>query len=253
VRRFTIAVVIAALSAGLCLMPGTGHAEGHTQLPDDLIHLHRVIKDLEAARATFVALDGARVAMVRQMSEENLRSGSVETELFKELARDLPPVRDRARAARRTLDRLRRMADRLRSEISYRRSLLFPYCPVDQPVEFVDDFGVISLRGGIHVHQGVDMLAPYGTPIRAPFDGIAVTATNLPGGLAVKVFGPNGFLYNAHLSAFAKLGKVKGGDIIGYVGNSGDAQFTHPHDHIEWHPGGGGAVDPYPYLISSCT
>jgi murein DD-endopeptidase MepM/ murein hydrolase activator NlpD len=194
VRRFNITVVIAALSAGLCLMPGTAHAEGH-----------------------------------------------------------LPRVRDRVRAARRTLDRLRRTADGLRSEISYRRSLLFPYCPVDQPLEFVDDFGVISMRGGIHVHQGVDMHAPYGTPIRSPFDGIAVTATNLPGGLAVKVFGPKGFVYNAHLSAFAKLGQVKAGDIIGYVGNSGDARFTQPHDHFEWHPGGGQAVDPYPYLVSSCA
>jgi len=253
VRRFTIMVVIAALSAGLCVMPGTAHAERQAQLADDVTDLHRVIHDLDAARTRVGVLDGARVAMARQMSEEHLRSGSVETELFKELAVDLPRVRDRARTARRTLDRLRRAADRLRSEISFRRSLLFPYCPVDQPLEFVDDFGVISLRGGIHIHQGVDMHAPYGTPIRAPFDGMAVTATSLPGGLAVKVFGPKGFVYNAHLSAFAKLGKVKAGEIIGYVGNSGDARFTQPHDHFEWHPGGGEAVDPYPYLVSSCT
>ena len=245
-RRFTITVVIAALSAGLCLMPGTAHAERHAQLADDLTRLHRVTQGLDAAMNRVAVLDGARVAMVQRISEERLRSRSVETELFKELARDLPRVRDRARAARRTLDHLRRAADRL-------RSLLFPYCPVDQPLEFVDDFGVISLRGGIHIHQGVDMHAPYGTPIRAPFDGMAVTATSLPGGLAVKVFGPKGFVYNAHLSAFAKLGKVKAGEIIGYVGNSGDARFTQPHDHFEWHPGGGEAVDPYPYLVSSCT
>jgi murein DD-endopeptidase MepM/ murein hydrolase activator NlpD len=96
------------------------------------------------------------------------------------------------------------------------------------------------------------MHAPYGTPIRAPFDGIAVIATNLPGGLAVRVYGPRGFVYNAHLSAFGKLGQVEGGDIIGHVGNSGDAWNTQPHDHFEWHPGGGAAVDPYSYLISSC-
>jgi murein DD-endopeptidase MepM/ murein hydrolase activator NlpD len=253
VRRFDIAVAIATLSASLCLMPATGHAEGHVQLADDLAHLHQVNQDLDVARARSTTLEKAREAMVRQMSEERLRSRSVETELFKELAVDLPRVRDRARAARRTFDRLRRAADRLRSEISYRRSLLFPSCPVDEPLEFVDDFGVISLRGGIHVHQGVDMHAPYGTPIRAPFDGIAMNATNLPGGLAVKVFGPKGFVYNAHLSAFAKLGPVKAGDIIGYVGNSGDARLTQPHDHFEWHPGGGVAVDPYPYLVSSCA
>jgi murein DD-endopeptidase MepM/ murein hydrolase activator NlpD len=253
VRRFTITVLIAALSSSLCLMPKTAHAEGHAHLTDDLAHLHHVTQDLDVARTRFAAADGARVAMARQMSEEDLRSGSVETELFKVLALALPRVRDRALAARRTLDQLRRTADRLRSEISYRRSLLFPSCPVDQPLEFVDDFGVISLRGGIHIHQGVDMHAPYGTPIRAPFDGLAETDRNLAGGLAVKVFGPKGFVYNAHLSAFGKLGQVKAGDIVGYVGNSGDAQFTQPHDHFEWHPRGGEAVDPYPYLVSSCT
>jgi murein DD-endopeptidase MepM/ murein hydrolase activator NlpD len=253
VRRFGTTVVIAALAAGLCPMPGTAHAEGHPQLTDDFAQLHRVTQELDVARTRVLVLDGARAAMAQEMSEEHLRSGSVETELFKQLALDLPRARDRARAARRTLHRLRREADLLHSEISFRRSLLFPSCPVDQPLEFVDDFGVISRRGGIHVHQGVDMHAPYGTPIRAPFDGLAMTATNVPGGLAVKVFGPKGFAYNAHLSAFGKLGRVKAGDIIGYVGNSGDARFTQPHDHFEWHPGGGEAVDPYPYLVSSCA
>jgi murein DD-endopeptidase MepM/ murein hydrolase activator NlpD len=253
VRRFTIMVVIAALSAGLYVMPGTAHAERHPQLADDLTQLHRVNQDLHVARKRVAVLDGARRAMAREMREERLRSLSVETELFKEVALKLPRVRDRARAARRNFEGLRRAADRLRSEISFRKSLLFPYCPVDEPLEFVDDFGVISRRGGIHIHQGVDMHAPYGTPIRAPFDGIAMTATNVPGGFGVKDFGPKGFVYNAHLSAFGKLGHVKAGDIIGYVGNSGDARFTQPHDHFEWHPGGGVAVDPYPYLVTSCT
>ena len=74
----------------------------------------------------------------------------------------------------------------------------------------------------------------------------------MPGGLAVRVLGPKGFVYNAHLSAFGTIGRVTAGAIIGYVGNSGDARYTQPHDHFEWHPGGGEAVDPYPSLVSSC-
>jgi murein DD-endopeptidase MepM/ murein hydrolase activator NlpD len=252
VVRFNI-VVIAALSALLSSMMGMARAEGHPHLTDDLAQLHRVRQKLDVARAMSERLDGIRAAIVRQMGEERLRSRSVETGLFKELALELPRVKGRATAARRILERLRREADGLRSRIGFRRSLLFPYCPVDQPLEFVDDFGVISMRGGIHVHEGVDLHAPYGTPIRAPFDGFAAIATNLPGGLAVKVFGPKGFVYNAHLSAFGKLRRVEGGDIIGYVGNSGDARFTQPHDHFEWHPGGGEPVDPYPYLVTSCA
>jgi murein DD-endopeptidase MepM/ murein hydrolase activator NlpD len=57
-------------------------------------------------------------------------------------------------------------------------------------------------------------------------------------------------VYNAHLSSYGELGDVQVGDVIGYVGNTGDA--LGPHDHFEWHPGGGTAVDPYPHLIAVC-
>jgi len=40
--------------------------------------------------------------------------------------------------------------------------------------------------------------------------------------------------------------------IIGRVGNTGDAVNTPPHDHFEFHPGNGAAVDPFPYLNAVC-
>lgn len=251
-RRFHVMVAIAALFAWLAWLPVAAFAQPHVQVADERAELRVVTEKLDAARTRVVRLHRASAVIAGQMSEERLRSPSVETTFFKELALELPRVRDRARAARRTVERLRQTARRLRSDISFRRSLLFPSCPVDQPLEFVDDFGVMSVRDGLHVHQGIDMHAPYGTPIRAPFDGTADIATNGPGGLAVRVLGSKGFVYNAHLSALGKLGPVRAGEIIGYVGNSGDARFTQPHDHFEWHPGGGGAVDPYPDLVSSC-
>lgn len=130
----------------------------------------------------------------------------------------------------------------------------FAVCPVRGPHAISDSFGIwverSEERGGDHVHQGVDIVAPLGTPIVAPFDGYAVTATNRMGGLAVKVFGAFGYVYNAHLSRIGKLGAVSTGDVIGYVGATGNAGG--PHDHFEWHPGDGAAADPYPFLVQVC-
>jgi murein DD-endopeptidase MepM/ murein hydrolase activator NlpD len=100
--------------------------------------------------------------------------------------------------------------------------------------------------------MGIDVFAPAGTPIRAPFAGVAEDATNAVGGLGVEGFGPHGFVYNAYLSALGKLGPVRAGDVVGFVGATGNARGTHLHDHFEWHSGGGEAVDPYPALVEAC-
>ncbi len=72
-------------------------------------------------------------------------------------------------------------------------------CPVAQPRGFGDGFGAPRYVGGYHPHRGVDIVAPEGTPVYAPFDGTARDATNLYGGTSVIVDGPFGYVYNAHL------------------------------------------------------
>lgn len=125
-------------------------------------------------------------------------------------------------------------------------------CPVQGPHEVMSDFGVWVIKKGVpkHIHQGNDISAAEGTPIVAPFDGIAEATPNKLGGIAVEVFGEKGFVYNAHMSAYGQLGKVRQGTVIGYVGSTGDAGG--PHDHFEWHPGNGPAVDPNPFLSAVC-
>jgi murein DD-endopeptidase MepM/ murein hydrolase activator NlpD len=126
---------------------------------------------------------------------------------------------------------------------------LFQVCPVDRPRSYIDSFGFP--RAG-HRHQGNDIMAPRGTPIRAPFDGTAKRSDSGPGGLGVYVYGKRGFVFNAHLSRLGKMGKVKAGDIVGYVGNSGNASGGSTHDHFEWHPQGGKAVSPFRFLNEAC-
>lgn len=127
----------------------------------------------------------------------------------------------------------------------------FSACPVPGGA-ISDDFGAPRYGGGYHTHEGNDIFAPQGTPIHAPFDGSASGANNTLGGISVIVTGSQGYVYNAHMSGTAKLGPVQAGDVIGYVGSTGDAQGTSPHNHFEWHPGNGAAVDPHPYLLQVC-
>jgi murein DD-endopeptidase MepM/ murein hydrolase activator NlpD len=127
------------------------------------------------------------------------------------------------------------------------------YCPVDAPRSYIDTFG--APRVG-HTHQGNDIFAATGTPIRAPFEGTAEEGYDGLGGIVVHVYASANadYVYNAHLSQHAGVDgqHVQPGDLIGYVGNTGNAVGTSPHDHFEYHPGGGSAVSPYPYLNEVC-
>ena len=129
---------------------------------------------------------------------------------------------------------------------------VFRACPVDGTHDVANNFGVWVVKPGVpkHIHQGNDITAAEGTPIVAPFDGNAVAVPNTLGGIAVSVYGDQGYVYNAHMSAYGTLGEVKAGDVVGYVGSTGDAGG--PHDHFEWHPGNGNAIDPNPYLMAVC-
>jgi len=140
-------------------------------------------------------------------------------------------------------------------------------CPVATPRAFGDGFGAPRYVGGYHPHRGVDIVAPEGTRVYAPFDGVATNSTNSLGGIAVKVTGKYGSVYNAHLKSIAKLGSVAAGDVIGYVSSTGLAGGTTPHDHFEFWPNVipanwpasfygysqiDGAINPYPLLVAAC-
>jgi peptidoglycan hydrolase CwlO-like protein len=137
------------------------------------------------------------------------------------------------------------------SAVQIAPSGIFRVCPVDQPRAVFDGFGAPRYSGGYHPHAGNDIIAPLGTPIRAPFDGIAYTSYNTLGGNAVYVKAALGYVYNAHLDHYSENsnGPVSAGDIIGYVGWTGDAMGGVYHDHFEWHPYTTPSADSWPKSI----
>jgi murein DD-endopeptidase MepM/ murein hydrolase activator NlpD len=122
-------------------------------------------------------------------------------------------------------------------------------CPVAGPNSFVDSFG--WPRDG-HTHQGIDLIAPFGTPVVAAHPGSVTHSSSSSGGISAYVYGSGGYSFYAHLSGYSGAsGSVGAGTVIGYVGSTGNAGSTN-HLHFEWHPGGGAAVDPYLMLLAVC-
>jgi murein DD-endopeptidase MepM/ murein hydrolase activator NlpD len=130
--------------------------------------------------------------------------------------------------------------------------------PIYGPSSFTDTFG--AARADVSWHHGDDIFAPLGAPILAVADGTLFSVGwNDIGGLRVWLRDNAGNeFYFAHLSALATRTAngepVQAGDVIGFVGNTGDARGTPYHLHFEIHPvsmlylGYDGAVDPTKYL-----
>jgi murein DD-endopeptidase MepM/ murein hydrolase activator NlpD len=134
--------------------------------------------------------------------------------------------------------------------------------PVYGPASFGDSFGAPR---GAYVggwHHGEDIFAPLGTPVLAVADGTVFSVGwNQYGGwrLWLRDRLGNQFYY-AHLSAYSPLGlngrAVRSGDVVGFMGKSGDAEHSPPHLHFEIHPvsmlhlGYHGVIAPYPYLLA---
>lgn len=213
-------------------------------------------KDLETLKAQQVTQLKAFEAK-RKIVQQNLdRQRSIAADIHRKF------VQATALAAR-----LKKTYQRQLAALTGPANGLFKYCPVGSPRAISNDFGAPRYDGGFHLHMGDDILSVNGTPIYAPFSGTASSASDPLGGLDVYVYGPQGYVFNAHLSSLSSNsnGPVSAGTVIGYVGQSGDA--AGPHDHFEWHPKVipqnwpkspygysviDGAINPYPLLVQAC-
>lgn len=116
---------------------------------------------------------------------------------------------------------------------------------------FSDTWG--APRSGGRTHQGVDMMGNYGMPIYAAQSGNVTYSYSYLGGNGAYVYGDGGdTTYYAHLQDFVGGARhVNAGEQIATMGDTGNASGT-PHLHFEYHPGGGSAVNPTPYVSAVC-
>lgn len=143
------------------------------------------------------------------------------------------------------------------------------YCPVAgiEPPNFIDSWGFA--RSGGRTHKGQDLFAPTGTPLVAVREGV-VTKTDAVdnyvvgsgrgdlGGITVWLVDSAGdSWYYAHMDSIAPGivdgTPVRAGQLLGYVGNTGNAATTPPHLHFGWYPQGGTAQNPYSMLAVACA
>ena len=135
--------------------------------------------------------------------------------------------------------------------------------PASLPIP-VDRVRVNALRDSWHAartagrrHEGVDIFAPKGTPVRSTTEGVVARIGNSRlGGLVVWVIGPGGHRhYYAHLDRVAGIHRgqrIEAGTLLGYVGNTGNARGTPPHLHYGIYTGRG-PINPFPLLRGGPT
>ena len=124
-------------------------------------------------------------------------------------------------------------------------------CPIGARTKFRDTWG--DSRSGGRSHEGVDLVGMRHDPLLAPVDGVVSYRWDSVGGRSFDLVAADGdYYYGAHLSAYGREGEVEAGDVIGYMGDSGNAQGVHLH--FEYHPGGAqNAVNPYPLADAHCS
>ena len=122
-------------------------------------------------------------------------------------------------------------------------------CPAPG-TSFGDTFG--APRSGGRSHAGVDMMGGYGSPVYAALPGSVSFSSSSLGGNQAYVHSAGGtYTFYAHLQSYAGSARpVAAGELIGYIGDTGNATGT-PHLHFEYHPNGS-LVNPTPFVSAVC-
>jgi murein DD-endopeptidase MepM/ murein hydrolase activator NlpD len=126
-------------------------------------------------------------------------------------------------------------------------------CPVAAPNSFIDSWGFP--RSGGRTHEGTDIMAASGAPVvaitngRITFEGYGASAGNW---IILSGTDGNAYWYMHNRKNLVSGGRVAAGEQIATVGDTGNAIGGPPHVHFEYHPGGGGPVNPFALLSKVC-
>ncbi len=202
---------------------------------------------LEDAVSSNLRLDQAR-SLVRDR-EEQLR------ELEAELDAAAAELQDRLEAAESRATQIRSLVSRQRRIDRGPQQGIYA-CIFDRAFRFRDTWG--APRSGGRSHRGTDVFAPHNHPTYAITSGVIQRHSHSPlGGLGLYLRGDDGNVYYyAHLNSIEPAGavgnRVTAGQLIARNGSTGNASPSAPHVHFELHPGGGAAINPYPWLAAAC-
>ncbi|MCG9900590.1 MAG: peptidoglycan DD-metalloendopeptidase family protein [Sediminibacterium sp.] len=235
----------------------------YTILNERIKQLELQMKELESRdnnvyRSIFEAQpvpDSARVKEMQEKREVSLVQAMSESELIQGIAAQLNNLSLRSGYQMKSYEEIEDMVKN--------KEKLLAAIPAIQPVSNKDLSRVASGFGyridpvykTRRFHAGLDFTAPVGTPIYATADGVVKEAGYNTGGYGNNVVINHGFgfqtLYAHMYKIKARVGqKVKRGEVIGYIGNTGKS--TGPHLHYEVHKKGQ-PVDPIYYFYNDLT
>jgi murein DD-endopeptidase MepM/ murein hydrolase activator NlpD len=213
------------------------YASKYKELDDRLRQLEK--RDNEVYRTVFEANplpDSLRVRQLEKRKEMQILAGMDSEELTEGIAKKLSSIYNRLISQEKSYNEIERMVKN--------KEKLLASTPAIQPLSNKDldrvssGFGyrIDPLYKTVKFHPGLDFTAPQGTPVYATANGVVEIAGNLGNGYGNHIVIDHGYSYNTlygHLYKIkAKRGqKVKRGEVIGYVGNTGKS--TGPHLHYE--------------------
>lgn len=195
----------------------------------------------------------AEVEALHAEAQQALAEAEVEErEVREEIAREERARRQRERRERAAATRASRSSGSQQAAVSPNGGIA---CPVGQPRSYSDTWG--APRSGGRRHKGTDIMAPRGTPIYAYENGTIsrLTSSSL-GGISLYMRGDSGNRYyythlQGYVSGLSAGRRVSVGEHVAFNGDTGNARGI-PHLHFEVMPGGGGNVNPYPYVVRAC-